>query len=212
MLDSFVILRFKERYIYIYDLIIGEEPTLRGFYHGCGFNSAGMMFGGGCGWQLVLRIFLPLVNIYFIHFLTVFYFRRSGLYKVALTLICLATTYDGFLQIWRETQTGSNNAAMKRMPKTIPSSIQTMNRWLHEKWKHPPSSLCWRKLDACFKRDTVGNDQDGLQLPALLQFNLTIGTELTVTQKIPINRMKTDWKKIIRSVSQTTTQLWVVLI
>ena len=30
----------------------GEEPTLRGFYHGCGFNSAGMMFGGGCGWQL----------------------------------------------------------------------------------------------------------------------------------------------------------------
>jgi len=32
---------------------IGEEPTLRGFYHGCGFNSAGMMFGGGCGWQLV---------------------------------------------------------------------------------------------------------------------------------------------------------------
>ena len=30
----------------------GEEPTLRGFYHGCGFNSAGMMFGGGCGLQL----------------------------------------------------------------------------------------------------------------------------------------------------------------
>lgn len=30
----------------------GEEPTVRGFYHGCGFNSAGMMFGGGCGWQL----------------------------------------------------------------------------------------------------------------------------------------------------------------
>uniref|UniRef100_A0A0P6D5B9 Putative Sarcosine dehydrogenase, mitochondrial n=1 Tax=Daphnia magna TaxID=35525 RepID=A0A0P6D5B9_9CRUS len=32
--------------------LMGEEPTLRGFYHGCGFNSAGMMFGGGCGWQL----------------------------------------------------------------------------------------------------------------------------------------------------------------
>lgn len=32
--------------------LLGEEPTLRGFYHGCGFNSAGMMFGGGCGWQL----------------------------------------------------------------------------------------------------------------------------------------------------------------
>lgn len=37
---------------------IGEEPTLRGFYHGCGFNSAGMMFGGGCGWQLVRFAFL----------------------------------------------------------------------------------------------------------------------------------------------------------
>jgi len=32
--------------------LMGEEPTLRGFYHGCGFNSAGMMFGGGCGQQL----------------------------------------------------------------------------------------------------------------------------------------------------------------
>nr|CAG4644567.1 EOG090X014D [Leptodora kindtii] len=32
--------------------LLGEEPTVRGFYHGCGFNSAGMMFGGGCGWQL----------------------------------------------------------------------------------------------------------------------------------------------------------------
>nr|CAG4642302.1 EOG090X014D [Evadne anonyx] len=32
--------------------LLGEEPTLRGFYHGCGFNSAGMMYGGGCGWQL----------------------------------------------------------------------------------------------------------------------------------------------------------------
>nr|CAG4641459.1 EOG090X014D [Eurycercus lamellatus] len=32
--------------------LLGEEPTLRGFFHGCGFNSAGMMFGGGCGWQL----------------------------------------------------------------------------------------------------------------------------------------------------------------
>nr|CAG4648492.1 EOG090X014D [Polyphemus pediculus] len=32
--------------------LLGEEPTLQGFYHGCGFNSAGMMFGGGCGKQL----------------------------------------------------------------------------------------------------------------------------------------------------------------
>nr|CAG4640629.1 EOG090X014D [Eulimnadia texana] len=36
--------------------LMGEEPTLRGFFHGCGFNSAGMMFGGGCGQQLALWV------------------------------------------------------------------------------------------------------------------------------------------------------------
>lgn len=25
--------------------IMGEDPRVRGFFHGCGFNSAGMMFG-----------------------------------------------------------------------------------------------------------------------------------------------------------------------
>ena len=25
--------------------ILGEDPRVRGFYHGCGFNSGGMMFG-----------------------------------------------------------------------------------------------------------------------------------------------------------------------
>uniref|UniRef100_A0A452VFE1 Sarcosine dehydrogenase n=1 Tax=Ursus maritimus TaxID=29073 RepID=A0A452VFE1_URSMA len=32
--------------------LMGEAPELRGFYLGCGFNSAGMMLGGGCGQEL----------------------------------------------------------------------------------------------------------------------------------------------------------------
>lgn len=32
--------------------LMGEDPSVRGFFHGCGFNSAGMMLGGGCGREL----------------------------------------------------------------------------------------------------------------------------------------------------------------
>jgi len=32
--------------------IMGEDPRVRGFFHGVGFNSSGMMLGGGCGDQL----------------------------------------------------------------------------------------------------------------------------------------------------------------
>uniref|UniRef100_A0A1E1X2L8 Putative dimethylglycine dehydrogenase n=1 Tax=Amblyomma aureolatum TaxID=187763 RepID=A0A1E1X2L8_9ACAR len=32
--------------------LLGEEPSLRGFFHGCGFNSLGMNGGGGCGREL----------------------------------------------------------------------------------------------------------------------------------------------------------------
>lgn len=32
--------------------LLGEEPSLRGFFHGCGFNSLGMNGGGGCGQEL----------------------------------------------------------------------------------------------------------------------------------------------------------------
>ncbi|KAM9064238.1 sarcosine dehydrogenase, mitochondrial isoform X1 [Sarcophilus harrisii] len=32
--------------------LMGEAPELRGFFLGCGFNSAGMMLGGGCGKEL----------------------------------------------------------------------------------------------------------------------------------------------------------------
>ncbi|XP_040819296.1 sarcosine dehydrogenase, mitochondrial [Ochotona curzoniae] len=32
--------------------LMGEAPELRGFFLGCGFNSAGMMLGGGCGQEL----------------------------------------------------------------------------------------------------------------------------------------------------------------
>lgn len=32
--------------------LMGPDPRLDGLFHSCGFNSAGMMFGGGCGEQL----------------------------------------------------------------------------------------------------------------------------------------------------------------
>nr|XP_032829113.1 sarcosine dehydrogenase, mitochondrial [Petromyzon marinus]XP_032829114.1 sarcosine dehydrogenase, mitochondrial [Petromyzon marinus]XP_032829116.1 sarcosine dehydrogenase, mitochondrial [Petromyzon marinus]XP_032829117.1 sarcosine dehydrogenase, mitochondrial [Petromyzon marinus] len=32
--------------------LLGESPEVRGFFLGCGFNSAGMMLGGGCGQEL----------------------------------------------------------------------------------------------------------------------------------------------------------------
>jgi len=32
--------------------LMGEDPSLRGLWHGVGFNSSGMMLGGGCGRQL----------------------------------------------------------------------------------------------------------------------------------------------------------------
>lgn len=32
--------------------IMGPDPRCDGLFHNCGFNSAGMMFGGGCGEQL----------------------------------------------------------------------------------------------------------------------------------------------------------------
>ncbi|XP_072488982.1 sarcosine dehydrogenase, mitochondrial isoform X2 [Notamacropus eugenii] len=36
--------------------LMGEAPELRGFFLGCGFNSAGMMLGGGCGKELAYWI------------------------------------------------------------------------------------------------------------------------------------------------------------
>lgn len=32
--------------------LLGPDPRLIGLFHNCGYNSAGMMFGGGCGRQL----------------------------------------------------------------------------------------------------------------------------------------------------------------
>lgn len=36
--------------------IMGEDPRCTGFYYSCGYNSAGMMFGGGCGEQIAMWI------------------------------------------------------------------------------------------------------------------------------------------------------------
>jgi len=37
-------------------LVTGEDPRLHGLYHNCGYNSAGMMLGGGCGEQMAIWI------------------------------------------------------------------------------------------------------------------------------------------------------------
>ncbi len=31
---------------------MGPDPDVRGYYHCCGFNSSGIMLGGGCGNQI----------------------------------------------------------------------------------------------------------------------------------------------------------------
>ncbi|XP_030063556.1 sarcosine dehydrogenase, mitochondrial isoform X1 [Microcaecilia unicolor] len=36
--------------------LLGEAPEVRGYFLGCGFNSAGMMLGGGCGKELAYWI------------------------------------------------------------------------------------------------------------------------------------------------------------
>ncbi|XP_017094306.2 sarcosine dehydrogenase, mitochondrial [Drosophila bipectinata] len=36
--------------------LMGPDPNVDGLYHNCGFNSAGMMFGGGCGEQTALWV------------------------------------------------------------------------------------------------------------------------------------------------------------
>ncbi|KAG8229352.1 hypothetical protein J437_LFUL007160 [Ladona fulva] len=46
--------------------LMGEDPRVRGFFHGCGFNSSGMMLGGGCGEQLAHWVLTgrPLLHMY----------------------------------------------------------------------------------------------------------------------------------------------------
>ncbi|XP_067632907.1 sarcosine dehydrogenase, mitochondrial isoform X2 [Eurosta solidaginis] len=47
--------------------LMGPDIQIQGLYHNCGFNSAGMMFGGGCGEQIALWLIngkpdLPMFN------------------------------------------------------------------------------------------------------------------------------------------------------
>lgn len=46
--------------------LMGEDPRVRGLFHGCGFNSSGMMLGGGCGEQLAHWVMngRPLLHMY----------------------------------------------------------------------------------------------------------------------------------------------------
>lgn len=36
--------------------LLGEDLDVRGFFHGCGFNSLGMNGSGGCGRELAIWI------------------------------------------------------------------------------------------------------------------------------------------------------------
>ena len=44
--------KFPESFTPDHKPLMGEAPELRGFYLGCGFNSSGLMHGGGCGREL----------------------------------------------------------------------------------------------------------------------------------------------------------------
>lgn len=46
--------------------LLGEDPQVRGFFHGCGFNSLGMNAGGGCGRELAKWVVLgrPELDMY----------------------------------------------------------------------------------------------------------------------------------------------------
>lgn len=48
--------------------LLGEAPELRGFYLGCGFNSSGIMMGGGCGNQLAKWIINGRPNLDMFHY------------------------------------------------------------------------------------------------------------------------------------------------
>lgn len=46
--------------------LVGEDPRLHGMFHNCGFNSAGVMLGGGCGDQIAQWIIngRPSIHMY----------------------------------------------------------------------------------------------------------------------------------------------------
>lgn len=48
--------------------IMGPDPRLIGLFHNCGYNSAGMMFGGGCGEQLAEWIIHGRPELYMFNF------------------------------------------------------------------------------------------------------------------------------------------------
>lgn len=48
--------------------IMGPDPRLIGLFHNCGFNSAGMMLGGGCGEQIAEWIIHDRPEFYMHHF------------------------------------------------------------------------------------------------------------------------------------------------
>lgn len=47
---------------------VGPDPRLIGLFHNCGYNSAGMMFGGGCGEELAKWIVHGRPDLYMFNF------------------------------------------------------------------------------------------------------------------------------------------------
>lgn len=86
--------------------LMGEAPELRGFFLGCGFNSAGMMLGGGCGQELA-------------HWIV--HAPAEG--------ACTAMTSGVSITRSRTTPAGSESAAMSPMPRTTRLSSHTMSHW-----------------------------------------------------------------------------------
>ena len=43
---------FIESLYSVWAFDVGEDPRCSGFFYSCGYNSAGMMFSGGCGEQI----------------------------------------------------------------------------------------------------------------------------------------------------------------
>ena len=46
--NNIIIVTLLESFTADHKPLLGEDPELRGFYHGCGFNSGGMMLSEYC--------------------------------------------------------------------------------------------------------------------------------------------------------------------
>ena len=104
--------------------IMGEDPRVRGFYHGCGFNSSGMMLGN-CVLETLssfvsnfctFQLFFP----YFFKVRVVVTSSHTGSLTADPRLTCLGTTFDATVRKSQPTTPGLPRGATSPMPKTTP--------------------------------------------------------------------------------------------